>query len=93
MSYRRISFVTIAIIVIARLVSVFSVARAITRRTIELACMPVIAVVRFLFKRDFRHSISLPKLIAFRAGALLKPVYRDSFQTDGHSLRDLPMRC
>lgn len=90
---RCISLASFAVAAIARLSAVFGAVRTITCDLIVMACTPVIKAVRTLFVRDFRHSISLPKLIAFRVTSLLKPVYRDSHRTDGRSLRGLPMLC
>lgn len=84
------SFASLAI---ARLSVFVDVAIERNYRVLELIMTPVIAVCRYLFERTARHSISLPKLISFRTIRELKPVYRESYWTDGLSLRAPPLRC
>lgn len=83
MSLRRISFIVVAAFAICRLVAL----------AVEIALAPVIAACRYLFDRDYRHSISLPKLVGFRLTKLLKPVYRESQRSNGLNFHVNALRC
>lgn len=87
MSRSRISIAVSALLAVSHLAG-----RAIAY-VVEIALTPVILFCRYLFSRDFRHSISQPKLVIYRVIAALKPVYRESYWTDGLSLRAKPLRC
>ena len=93
MSYRRISLATFAALATAFISTVRDVIVEIAYCAAQFVMMPVLSVCRWIFRGSCRHSISLPKLIAYRIIQRLKPVYRDSEKTKGLNIYLMPMRC
>lgn len=93
MSYRRFSLLSVAVCICAGLSRAFDLVVDVAARTAALVCMPFAYVIRMLASPTLRHSIGVPKIIAFRFGRLLKPVYRESFRCFGRNIMRPPLRC